>query len=350
VRTPPIVLDGSHGEGGGALVRTALALAALTQQAIRIENLRGGTRYPGLDAEDLTLLRILSEMTNAEVEGNLLGAPAITFSPTRPPRRTRHLFETDRNPQGRGANVPILFSILAPVFAATGTYGEIALTGETFGTSALGADGLSAATLELFRALGLYAESTLRRAGWGRESEGRLEMSVEPSGSTGLLWNDRGNFEGLTGLITFSNLPRGIADRAENHLQRLAQTAKLRIETRTHEVSSEDSGIAATVVARYRRGIGFDNKVGTRGLRVETVAEAAFNGVYEWMTTDATLDPYLAEHALLPLALADSPSEVKISRLTQRFLTQVWVIKAMTPARIVVRGIQDQAGVVSIAR
>ncbi|MER3496411.1 MAG: hypothetical protein C4320_06250 [Armatimonadota bacterium] len=67
-------------------------------------------------------------------------------------------------------------------------------------------------------------------------------------------------------------------------------------------------------------------------------------------TTDATLDPYLAEHALLPLALADSPSEVKISRLTQRFLTQVWVIKAMTPARIVVRGIQDQAGVVSIAR
>ena len=42
----PLVLDGAKGDGGGALVRTALAMSAITQQAVRIENVRGGTAYP----------------------------------------------------------------------------------------------------------------------------------------------------------------------------------------------------------------------------------------------------------------------------------------------------------------
>lgn len=346
----PVILDGAYGEGGGALIRTALTLAALTQQAIRIENVRGGTRYAGLDAEDLTLLKALREMTNAEVTGAEPGEHAFTFAPTRAPRRPRPLIESDRTSSGRGANAPILLSVLAPVLASTGTLCEIGVTGETFGTSALGADGLALGTLEVFRAMGLFAETTLRRAGFGRESDGRIEMTVEPSGFTGLVWTDRGGFEGLRAAVTYANLPRPIAERGRSHLERLAQTAKLKLDCAVHEVSSESSGISITVAARYRHGIGVENKVGTKGLRVETVAQSAFDGVYEWMASDATLDPYLAEHALLPLVLADSPSEVKISRLTQRFMTQVWVIKQLTPARIVVRGVQDTPGVVSIAR
>lgn len=35
-----ILIDGSHHEGGGQIIRTAVALSALTGKAVRIEKIR----------------------------------------------------------------------------------------------------------------------------------------------------------------------------------------------------------------------------------------------------------------------------------------------------------------------
>src|SRR4051812_4276271 len=82
----PILIDGSHGEGGGALVRAGLVMATLTQQALRIEGIPGGTKYPGLDYEDLLLLRALGKACAAETTGAEVGSNAISFLPPRRPR------------------------------------------------------------------------------------------------------------------------------------------------------------------------------------------------------------------------------------------------------------------------
>ena len=345
-----MTIDGSHGEGGGALVRTALAMAALTQQAVRIEGVRTGTRHPGTDAEDLTLLKVLREMCAAETPGAEIGGNALTFLPARMPRRPVAHIPSERNPSGRGASAPILLAALAPVLARTGTYCDVTATGETFGTNALGADGLGRGTLEAYRALNLYAEASHLRAGWGRESEGRLRLEVEPGPFTGLQWADRGAIQGMTGVVSSSNLPRTVAERAEAHLKRLAQHSKLPLEMEIEEVPADTAGIAVTLVARYARGIGSSAMVGAKGVRVESVAQSAFDALFDWMATDATLDPFLAEHVLLPLALAEGPSELRISRLTPRFLTGVWVIKQMAPVRITVRGTEGGPGAVTIGR
>lgn len=345
-----MTIDGSHGEGGGALVRTALALAALTQQAVRIEGVRTGTRHPGVDAEDLTLLKVLREMCAGETPGAEIGANALTFLPARAPRRPTAHIATERNVSGRGASAPILLGALAPVLARTGTYCDVTATGETFGTNALGADGLARGTLEAYRALNLFADATHLRAGWGRESEGRLRLEVEPGPFTGIQWSDRGAIEGMVGIVSSSNLPRTVAERAEAHLKRLAQHARLPLEVEIEEIPADTAGISVTLVARYPRGIGSSATVGAKGVRVESVAQSAFDSLFEWMASDATIDPFLAEHVLLPLALAEGPSELRVSKLTQRFMTGVWVIKQMAPVRITVRGTEGGPGAVSIGR
>lgn len=346
-----LTLDGSHGEGGGALVRTALAMAALTQQPLRIEGVRSGTRYPGLDAEDLTLLKVLREMCAAETPEAEIGSPTLSFLPTRTPRRpTTAQIATDRASSGRGASAPILLATLAPVLARTGVLCDVTATGETFGTNALGADGFARGTLAAYKALNLYAAATHLRAGWGRESDGRLGLEVEPGPFTGLQWADRGASQGLRATVSISNLPRTVAERAESHLRKLAQHAKLDLTTEIEEVPADTAGVAVTVVSRYVRGLGMNAVLGAKGMRVEGVAQSAFDGVFEWMAGDATLDPFLAEHVVLPLALAEGPSELRISKLTSRFLTSVWVIKRMAPVRITVRGTEGGPGAVAIAR
>src|SRR3982751_6910319 len=82
----PIVIDGSHGEGGGSLVRTCLVMSCLTQQPVRIDGVRGGTKYPGLDYEDLLLMRALAKSCAAETTGAEVGSTSVSFLPTRRPK------------------------------------------------------------------------------------------------------------------------------------------------------------------------------------------------------------------------------------------------------------------------
>jgi RNA 3'-terminal phosphate cyclase (ATP) len=44
----PIVLDGSQGEGGGQILRTALALSLVTGRSFRMVKIRANRSKPGL--------------------------------------------------------------------------------------------------------------------------------------------------------------------------------------------------------------------------------------------------------------------------------------------------------------
>src|SRR5689334_7206720 len=77
-----ILIDGGHGEGGGALVRTALVMAALTEQPVRIDHVRTGTNHPGVDIEDLTLIQALAKSCMAETVGAESGSTSLSFLPT----------------------------------------------------------------------------------------------------------------------------------------------------------------------------------------------------------------------------------------------------------------------------
>ena len=62
-------IDGSYGEGGGQIVRTAVALSVLTKQPIEITNIRAGRPIPGLRPQHYTALSCIRSICDAEVEG-----------------------------------------------------------------------------------------------------------------------------------------------------------------------------------------------------------------------------------------------------------------------------------------
>lgn len=345
-----IVLDGTYGEGGGALLRTALAMSALTEQPVRIDNVRGETRHPGLDPEDLTLVQALAESTAAEVQGAEFGSNVLTFSPTRRPRALNGTLTTVRSSGNRGPNAPIVLNALLPVLAGAGAYSGLECEGETYGAGSLGYDAFAEGTLAVLRRMGLYAYPELTEAGYGRESRGCIALDVEPSALTGLKWTDRGRSLGMKGRIVSSSIPRDVGERAAGHLRRLAQNSGLEIEVEAREVPSAKAGIHITVWAEYERGHGGGAAMGGRGVPAETLAQTAFGETMAFMESDACLDPYLADQCLLPLVLAPEPSAIKISKLTPRFLTAVWVVKRFTPIRLTVRGSEGHAGLVTIER
>ena len=66
----PLVIDGAHGEGGGQILRTALALAAVTGRSFKLLNIRANRPKPGLAAQHLTAVRAAAAICDATIEGD----------------------------------------------------------------------------------------------------------------------------------------------------------------------------------------------------------------------------------------------------------------------------------------
>ena len=75
-----IEIDGSFGEGGGQIVRTAVALSAVTGKPVRIEKIRQGRPKPGLAPQHAGAILALADLA-------MPGPRALHQDPPRSPLR-----------------------------------------------------------------------------------------------------------------------------------------------------------------------------------------------------------------------------------------------------------------------
>jgi RNA 3'-terminal phosphate cyclase (ATP) len=323
-------------------------MAALTQQPLRLDNVREGTQYHGLDVEDLILIAALTESCAAETTGVERGSKSFSFLPTARPRGLTKNFGRMAPEGQRGPNACVILNTLLPVLARTGMYSQLTAEGETYGTHALSFDYFSNITLAAYRRMGAWAVADQIRAGFGRESRGVISIEIEPSVIHGVQWTERGKLVEFRAQIATAGLPPMIGHRAISHFQNLAAHAGLKVEAEAYEVDAERAGCFVTAWARYENGLGGSTVMGTRGVRVETLVQKAFEETMSFMRAKSSVDENLADQILLAAALSEEGATFSTTCLTQRFLTSVWVIKQFLPIHITVRGSEGAAGTVTI--
>src|SRR5512136_3090313 len=103
-----VIIDGSHGEGGGQILRTALTLSAITGRPLRIERLRARRPKPGLAAQHVTAALSVADLCRAEVSGATLGSESLSFRPTLPPRAGDYVFDVAAAREGGSAGAATL--------------------------------------------------------------------------------------------------------------------------------------------------------------------------------------------------------------------------------------------------
>ena len=76
-----VVIDGSSGEGGGQILRTALAVSMVTGQPFRIKDIREKRKKPGLLRSHVAMIEAAARLCSAGFDGAALGSGELTFFP-----------------------------------------------------------------------------------------------------------------------------------------------------------------------------------------------------------------------------------------------------------------------------
>lgn len=332
-----LTVDGSHGEGGGQVLRTALSLAAVRGQDVTIESIRAGRPKPGLQRQHLTCVRAVAELGAADVEGAEIGSQRVVIRPGTL-EGGEFIFEVG---SGAGSAMLILQTILPPLCFAPRP-SRVTIRGGTHNPWAPPFDYIDRVFLPTVAQLGVRARASLRTAGWYPKGGGEIVLEVTPvTGLAAADWSDRGALEGVDFLCVRSNLPAHVAERqCSTARQRLAD-AGAPVHVMERELASIGPGTMSLAVARCRGGIAGFSALGERGKPAEKVALEACEALLRFLRSGAALDEHLADQVLLYAALADGETRFTTPSLTQHLLTNVWVIEQFLGERF---GVEARPG------
>ncbi|MCX8003873.1 MAG: RNA 3'-terminal phosphate cyclase [Burkholderiaceae bacterium] len=326
-----VEIDGAQGEGGGQIVRTAVALAAARGVPVRIVRIRARRRNPGLAPQHVAAVRAVAAVCGAEVTGNEAGSAALTF---RPGALRGGDLEID---VGTAGATTLVLQALLPALVASGQAARVRIRGGTDVPGAPPADYLRLVLLPLLARLGVTAELTVWRRGYYPRGGGEIALVLPPCARPQPLHAvERGALRALHIDAHVARLPRAIAARmAQAAHAALAQPATVTLQ----EVAAAQAGGAGGAVllrADFEHTVLGAARVAQRGVRAETLGAAAAAELLRDLAAQATLDVHAADQMLVFLALAGGRSTFRAAELSPHARTVIALLAQLAAARVAV--------------
>ena len=334
-----VEMDGSLGEGGGQVLRTALSLSVLTHQAVQLTNIRARRLKPGLAAQHLEAVQAAAAISQAEVEGANLGSTRLRFAPGAVTPGNYHF----KIPTA-GAATLVLQTVFLPLCLA-GAASSVTIGGGTHVPWSPCYHYLERQWLLALEAMGVEARLTLEQAGFYPQGGGIIQATIQSTARLQPLHlTQRGALLRRRGLSGVANLDADIARRQKHQALRRLEPVCRDTKIETLELPSHTKGTFILLLAEFEYSQAAYSALGELGKRAERVADEAVEPLLAFLETDGAIDPCLADQ--LPLALADGPSQIRTALVTQHLLTNAAVIRAFLPVKIEVEGELGQAGTV----
>jgi RNA 3'-terminal phosphate cyclase (ATP) len=349
-----IMIDGSSGEGGGQVLRTSLALAAITELPLHLYNIRAARPKPGLQAQHLTSARAAAAICGARLEGAALGSTSLMFEPTHPPRAGEYTFDVTqaRNSGSAGATTLVLQTILLPLaLAPEGGESCVTIRGGTHAPSSPPFSYIRHIYLPMLWQMGVHAQVKLLRYGWYPAGGGELQVRIQArSGTlTPITLTERGELLKLWGLAAVSNLPSHIAQRMASRAVNVLKNLDIQSRIEAAHVEATGPGAGIFLFAEYEHSLGGFTAYGRKGLPSEQVAEMACSDLLSHYRSGAATDMHLADQLILPAAFAEGQSRWATCRVTLHLLTNAWVVRQFFDIPIDITGNVGEPGEVVVS-
>lgn len=341
-----IKIDGSQGEGGGQVLRTALTLSILTQQNIELYNIRAGRNKTGLLRQHLTCVLAAQEICDASIEGVELGSTHICFSPGKI-KAGNFNFAI-----GSAGSTVLVCQTILPVLALAQSSSTVTFEGGTHNGMSPSLSFLEQSFLPILKRMGIDCQIKTTALGFYPAGGGKWQISIQPTAKfTPIQLTDAGaDFANkisncsLTALV--SSLPSSIGQREINTAKKVLNW---------HDAPSHVQSVITPPGNSFQLGIDSETHrtvfevTGEKGLSAQNVAKRAAGRVNVFIQSQAAVEEYLADQLLLPIALAGSGS-FTTTKPSLHTITNINVIKHILGKEIQLKQLTQCMWHVSLAQ
>lgn len=331
-----LTIDGSAGEGGGQILRTAVGLSVATGQPVTIEQIRKRRQKPGLQRQHLTAVLAAAEVGAARLEGAELGSERLVFVPGKP-RGGRFRFAI-----GTAGSASLVLQAVLPALWVVAAPTEVEIEGGTHNPMAPPFDFLALAYAPLLTRMGAPLALELLRPGFYPAGGGRLRARVEPP-----QWRRLDLARGdvaprLRVRILDAHLPVHVAEREAAVLRR-----KLALPEEAVSIERVTANGPGNVVMVVLEGAVTEvvSALAERQLSAEAVAERAVREARSFLQQRVPVGEHLADQLLLPMALAGGGSFVT-GAPSEHLRTNARIVEMFLPVSIAIEPVDDAWGVV----
>lgn len=328
-----ITIDGSAGEGGGQVLRTALSLAMVTGKAFAIEKIRAKRSRPGLLRQHLTCVLAAEKICGATMTGGELGSTAVTFVPG-PIKGGAYQFAI-----GTAGSTTLVFQTILPALLRANEPSQVLLSGGTHNTMAPSFDYLDRVFCPLLWRMGASAALRLRRPGYYPAGGGVWEAKIAPSQLVPLVIEEAGKRVSQRVRADVSVLPFSIAQREVATALKLLNWPDECGLART--VKADGHGNVVMVEVAHEHVTEMFTGFGETRVSAEEVAARVVDEVRDYLAVGAPVGPHLADQLLLPMALAGGGSFVT-GALTEHARTNMDVIGRFLPVGFAVEQVDGK--------
>ena len=319
-------IDGSYGEGGGQVLRTALALSAITGKAVEVVNIRANRPNPGLATQHMHGVRALARLCNARVEGAEVGSTRVRFEPGEiTPQRLRI-------DVGTAGSISLILQVL--LLPCAFSRGEVVLDikGGTDVRWSPPIDYVKHVLLPVVAKLGFSASVEVLARGYYPKGGGRVRVRVKPVRKlSGVRLLERGRLLGVKGIAHASRLPGHVLEREAKAAEGILRRYNPEITLELRKDFSTGTGI--TLWACYENTRLGGSALGERGKRAEQVGEEAARALLAEIESGASVDVHLADQLVPFLALAEGDSAFTVRELTGHLKTNIFVTEQILGGR-----------------
>lgn len=320
------MLEISGQEGGGQLLRSALALSMCTATPFRMTGIRAGRPRPGLMRQHLTAVQAAAAVCQAQVAGADLGSLELSFEPAAA-RGGDYRFAI-----GTAGSTTLVLQTVLPALLRASRPSTLRLEGGTHNPLAPPADFLMRTFAPLVRRMGATLTIELEQHGFYPAGGGVLNVAITPGELSPLRLQDRGRLVSRRARALVSSLPGSIAER---ELAVVARRLGLSAEELEHRsvCPAFGPGNVLMIELEFEHVTELFSGFGERGVSAEAVAEATCAQARAYLESGAAVGAHLADQLLLPLALAGGGrfSTVKPS---EHFITNATLIEKFVAVSI----------------
>ncbi len=330
-----IEIDGSHGEAGGQILRTALSLSAITKKPFHIYNIRKARPVPGLQPQHLKSVEAAATLCQAEVKGNEKNSTELTFKPG---KIQSGIFEFDIKTAG---SVTLLLQTLIPIAINAKEPIKITVKGGTDVSYAPPIKYFQHIFSYYMRKIGIDMTIHAKKHGFYPKGQGEILIEVNPSEITPINIQRTGVMHRIDIHSTASTTleKADVAGRQiKGFLKNIGKLYMPLVKNKFIEYTpTASTGSVIHAHAHYENAKLGASMLGKPGLKAENVGMQAAQALIKQIKSRAPFDEYMEDQIIPYMALSVIKHKklaiIRIEHITKHTETNIWTVEQFLPVK-----------------